>query len=90
MAARARTPILMFIVVPLSFFRWVRGQITAKKRRMMQRKSFGHAEHHKRVAPIVEQIKAWNKAGRKRPMRTARANWQAMSTKLASNKVRVL
>ena len=77
----------MFVVVPLSFLRWARGQILAKQRRMLQAKSFGHAQHHKRVAPIVDQIKAWNAAGRPRPLRTARPNWQAMSTKLASNKV---
>jgi hypothetical protein len=77
----------MFVVVPLSFLRWVRGQIVAKQRRMLQAKSFGHTQHHERVTPIVDQIKAWHAAGRTRPLRTARANWQAMSTKLASNKV---
>lgn len=86
LAARFRTPILMFIVVPLSFLYWLRNQFVAWKRRVLQRKNFGFANHHKRVSAIVDQIKAWDAAGRQRPMRTARANWQAMSTKLSSNK----
>ena len=47
----------------------------------------GRLERHEaNVASIVEQIEAWNKAGRQRTLRTARPNWASMSLKLGSNK----
>uniref|UniRef100_A0A7S2WV87 Delta(24)-sterol reductase n=1 Tax=Rhizochromulina marina TaxID=1034831 RepID=A0A7S2WV87_9STRA len=88
LAAQFRTPVLMFVVVPLSFLRYVRTQWRLRSRREVLRDSLGKgAEGHKqRVAIIVDQVKQWNDAGRPRPLRTARKNWEAMSTKLSSNK----
>jgi Delta24-sterol reductase len=42
--------------------------------------------HTERVKVVQEQVKQWNRKGRKSIMRTARPNWQGMSTKLSSNK----
>jgi len=82
--AQLRTPILMFVVVPLSFCKWAYMALTIRARALLRTESFaGHAE---RVAPIVEQVKAWNAAGRPKKLRTQRPNWAQMSTKLASNK----
>lgn len=84
LAAQFRTPLLMFIVVPLSFIRNLHLSIIAKYRDIMRDKP--SSSHEERVAAIVKQIKDWNAAGRKTKLRTARPNWQSMSTKLSSNK----
>lgn len=86
MAARMRTPILMFIVVPLSFLRWVDLTIRLKLRSVFKRAEDAEATHMERVNPIIAQVRLWNEQGRPRPLRTKRANWKAMSTKLSSNK----
>ena len=75
-----RTPVLCFIVVPLSFvlnlyrtlrtmYRGIRGVVDTA----------GHAE---RVEEVVQQVAEWDASGRTKTMRTARPNWAAMSTKL--------
>jgi hypothetical protein len=84
LAAQFRTPMLMFIVVPLSYIRslhvsicdWYRHNLSPGPKN----------SHEERVGNIVNQVKKWNTEGRKSTMRTARPNWAAMSTKLSSNK----
>mmetsp|Transcript_22729 Transcript_22729/g.22928 ORF Transcript_22729/g.22928 Transcript_22729/m.22928 type:complete len:609 (-) Transcript_22729:1029-2855(-) len=79
-----RTPLLMFIVVPLSFLSWIHSLIRDRVRVALLDTSA--AAHQKRVDRIVGQVQKWNKAGRPSILRTARPNWAAMSTKLSSNK----
>eukprot|EP00538_Stauroneis_constricta_P012987 CAMPEP_0119552518 /NCGR_PEP_ID=MMETSP1352-20130426/5477_1 /TAXON_ID=265584 /ORGANISM="Stauroneis constricta, Strain CCMP1120" /LENGTH=603 /DNA_ID=CAMNT_0007598759 /DNA_START=265 /DNA_END=2076 /DNA_ORIENTATION=- len=85
--ASMRTPMLMFIVVPLSFAKWMYQTYIVDAFREYQRRNVsamdGHAD---RCQLIVDQVMEWNKAGRKQLMRTARPNWASMSTKLSSNK----
>ena len=88
LAAACRTPVLMLIVVPLSF---IRGKYTLARRRLRRylRGPGGKAaaiRHAAHVDSISEQLRAWDRGGRKRKLRTARSNWAAMSTKLGSNK----
>ena len=83
LAAQFRIPILMFIVIPLSYVRWLHTTICDWYRyHLMKPKD----SHHDRVQNIVKQVKLWNQNGRKSIMRTARPNWASMSTKLSSNK----
>ena len=88
LAAACRTPLLMYIVVPLSFLQ--RKYVSFRRQlRLLTRGAGGKAafeRHEANVASIVEQIEAWNKAGRQRTLRTARPNWASMSLKLGSNK----
>lgn len=84
LAAQLRTPVLMFVVVPLSFLCWLHAQIRDRVRVYFMDSS--PEAHSRRVQRIVGQVKAWDKAGRKNIMRTARPNWASMSTKLSSNK----
>eukprot|EP00939_MAST-03C_sp_MAST-3C-sp1_P004071 g4071.t1 len=89
--AQLRTPLMVFIVVPLSFARWLYTRISLfLKYQFCRRDKIGSekswASHKKRVDSIVRQVLEWNKEGRGRKMRTARPNWAAMSTKLDSNK----
>ena len=84
LAAALRTPVLVFIAVPLSFI-----LKTYRTLRTMWRGARIDAEpsaHEARVQEVVDQVKAWDAAGRQKRMRTARPNWAAMSTKLGSNK----
>lgn len=83
--AALRTPLMVFIVVPLSFLSWLVKR-TKVFFRSKQSSADIKAEHEKAVESIMSQIVTWNKAGRKTKMRTARPNWMQMSTKLASNK----
>ena len=88
LAAMCRTPVLVFFVVPLSALQ--RLKVGIKRRvRLLLRGTGGAAaaaRHEANVASIVAQIEAWNAAGRKRRLRTARPNWASMSTKLGSTK----
>jgi hypothetical protein len=84
LAAQFRTPILMFIVVPLSYFRWLHTVIMDFWRERFAEKV--KSTHSERVESIQKQVSAWNAAGRKSKLRTARPNWASMSTKLSSNK----
>lgn len=83
--ARLRTPILMFIVVPLSFALWMYRTVRDHFRQSIRGEA-SFAGHDERVQGVVKQIKAWNVGNRQKMLRTARPNWAAMSTKLASNK----
>jgi len=89
LAAALRTPILVFVVVPMSFvlntYRNIRTFIRAKQRLSTDSKQ-AWADHEKRVQIVVSEVSSWDKAGRKQKMRTARPNWSSMSTKLGSNK----
>eukprot|EP01041_Mallomonas_annulata_P011307 gene11307-23661_t len=82
--AQIRTPLLMFIVIPLSFLSWVHSVIRDRVRIAFMDTTGG--AHSKRVNRIIDQVKSWNDAGRPGIMRTARPNWASMSTKLSSNK----
>ena len=89
--AQLRTPLMVFIVVPLSFARWLYTRTSlflkyqcCRGEKIGSDKSW--ASHKKRVDSIVRQVLVWKKEGRGRKMRTARPNWAAMSTKLDSNK----
>lgn len=89
LCAALRTPILVFIVVPMSFFLNVYRTIRVKVRSYERSKDTAEAKmasHKKRVQIVVDQISQWDKGGRKQKMRTARPNWASMSTKLGSNK----
>mmetsp|Transcript_3665 Transcript_3665/g.10525 ORF Transcript_3665/g.10525 Transcript_3665/m.10525 type:complete len:577 (-) Transcript_3665:395-2125(-) len=83
--AQLRTPILMFIVVPLSYAKWLYTSVREHLRRARAGPP-SYAGHDERVAKVVADIKLWNAEGRKNRMRTARPNWASMSTKLSSNK----
>lgn len=84
LAAQFRTPVLMFIVVPLSFLLWVHAKVRDRVRLYFLDNSI--KAHLLRVERIKKQVKGWNESGRKSIMRTARPNWASMSTKLNSNK----
>lgn len=86
LAAALRTPILMFIVVPLSFLLWVYKEIRGKYRAVVRKMYPDEDGHNKRVGGICQQVIKWDREGRKKPLRTARPNWSQMSTKLGSNK----
>ena len=88
LAARLRTPVLMFFVVPISFLWWLRNVLAVKLQRLRSRGDFAasQATHGERVQAVVEQVKAWSDGGRKSRMRTARATWASMSTKLGDTK----
>ena len=86
LAAQFRTPLLMFFVVPLSFLSRLQIQLRNWFRSLTSKSEMTPEAHRRRVEYIQEQVRAWNKGGRKKKLRTARSNWQAMSTKLASNK----
>ncbi len=87
--ATLRVPILMFIVVPLSFLIWFYRTCKATLRSFLPRMSLSRAKqtHASRVESVAAELKAWNDDGRKKKLRTSRANWLSMSTRLASNKV---
>jgi delta24-sterol reductase len=88
LAAKLRTPILVFVVVPLSFlmrqYRWITRHVRQLREGAGDARTAARHEAH--VADIVRQIKQWNSAGRPQLLRTAKPNWAAMSTKLGSNK----
>ena len=88
LAARLRTPVLMFIVVPLSFFRWLRTTLKSKWLRLTRTAdpAVAQAAHAARVEVAAAQLRAWNADGRQKTLRTARPNYLSMSTKLGSNK----
>jgi delta24-sterol reductase len=82
-AAFLRTPVLMFLVVPMSFARAVH---TNWKIWYNHRFPNSAGSHEERVEKIKDQVKKWNESGRQGKLRTARAAWLSMSTKLSSNK----
>ncbi len=89
--AQLRTPLMVFIVVPLSFARWFFNRAKLFLAPIFFRSAkIGSEElrkaHQKRVQTIVDQVHEWRREGKTRKMRTARPNWAAMSTKLDSNK----
>ena len=88
LAAACRTPMLMFIVVPLSALQRLYINIRRRLRLMIVGTGgvAAAARHEQNVASIIAQLDAWNTAGRTRKLRTARPNFAAMSTKLGSNK----
>ena len=93
LAAMLRTPVLMFIVIPLSFlneqkrcFRLWSRSLWAKWVTGGQGEAAARAAHEASVAGVVAQIRKWNEAGRPGRLRTARPTWASMSTKLGSGK----
>ncbi|CAE7366464.1 unnamed protein product [Symbiodinium microadriaticum] len=86
LAAQFRTPLLMFFVLPLSFVSRLQIQLRNWFRSLTSASDITPEAHCRRVENIQEQIRSWNIGGRKKKLRTARSNWQAMSTKLSSNK----
>eukprot|EP00994_Dinema_validum_P005088 NODE_318_length_1903_cov_64.604099_g228_i0.p1 GENE.NODE_318_length_1903_cov_64.604099_g228_i0~~NODE_318_length_1903_cov_64.604099_g228_i0.p1 ORF type:complete len:565 (+),score=129.66 NODE_318_length_1903_cov_64.604099_g228_i0:72-1766(+) len=84
-AARLRTTVLMFVVVPLSFAMKTYISVRAAYRRRQHSKGLG-GTHAERVELVVSAVRKWNEAGRTKTLRTARPNWLGMSTKLGSNK----
>lgn len=82
-AAFCRTPMLMFIVVPISYIMRLYADFQIQFDHIFPASDGTHEE---RVEQIAEQIVEWNKNGRNKKIRTSRPNWAAMSTKLASNK----
>lgn len=89
LAAAVRTPVLVFVVVPMSFvynvYRKIRTILRARRRLSIDSEQ-AWKYHDERVQRVVDQVDAWDRAGRKQKMRTARPNWSSMSTKLGSNK----
>ncbi len=87
LAAQLRTPVLMFIVIPISYIQaWRRSLRTF----MRARERIGEdamSAHKINLQQVVDKIKAWNEAGRPGKLRTARPTWASMSTKLGSGKV---
>lgn len=84
--AKARTPMLVLIVVPLSFIRWCWKAVRETVRAHVRGFESSKAGHGARVSIVLDAVRAWNRAGRRRPMRTARPNWAGMSIRVASNK----
>ena len=84
LAAALRTPVLVFVVVPMSFTMWCFRTLKLKWRGAPI--DIDPVSHAARVQEVVDQVKDWDAAGRKQKMRTARPNWAAMSLKLGSNK----
>ena len=84
LVAQFRTPVLMFVVVPLSFLMWLHAKLRDRVRVYLMDNSI--EAHNRRVDRIRHQVREWNAAGRVSIMRTARPNWASMSTKLSSNK----
>lgn len=82
--AYVRTPMLMFVVVPLSFLLNQYRQVRQAWRQF--NRQVGTHGHKERCQVVVEQIKQWNEEGRPKLLRTARPNWASMSTKLSTNK----
>lgn len=85
LAAQFRIPMLMFVVIPLSYMKWLHLLFADWYRSWIGTSTIS-STHLQRVVVIQEQVKKWNANGRKSIMRTARPNWQGMSTKLSSNK----
>lgn len=79
-----RTPLLMFVVVPLSFCMNLYCQAREFWREL--RRQNDPQGHQARCDILVQQILQWNRQGRPKRLRTARPNWASMSTKVASNK----
>ena len=82
LAAQLRTPVLMFVVIPISY-----AQAWYRTVRMWTRAHEwnGHGAmlaHTKNVEKVVEQIQAWIVADRPGKLRTARPAWASMSTKI--------
>src|SRR5690554_870363 len=77
---------LVLIVVPLSFARWCWKAIRESVRAYVRGFESSKAGHGERVSVVLDAVRAWNRAGRPRPMRTARPNWAGMSIRVASNK----
>ena len=86
LAAQLRTPVLMFIVIPISYFQAWRRSIRMWMRAHTRAGEDAMNSHRANVEKLVEQIKAWNAAGRPGKLRTARPSWASMSTKLGSGK----
>lgn len=90
LAAQFRTPLLMFVVIPLSYLRWLHTVVSDWYRYHLHPSTpsagANSSTHMDRVNEIVKQVQQWNNNGRKSKMRTARPNWASMSTKLSSNK----
>ena len=82
LAASLRTPVLMFIVIPLSFVMGLRRTLRtwlAERRRLSEDPAATAAAHEANVAKVVSQIRKWNDAGRPGRLRTARPSWASMS-----------
>lgn len=86
-AAKMRTPILVLLVVPISCLMRLCGRVGVWARRR-HRDSLSpeeiEKEHEKRVAVVVEAVKAGRAAGKM--LRTARKSWAKMSLKLGDDK----
>ena len=85
-AANLRTPVLMFVVIPLSYVRAWQRTLRMWWRAYVRRGEDNEKAHAANVQNLVRQIKAWNEAGRPGMLRTARPSWAGMSTKLGSSK----
>jgi Delta24-sterol reductase len=86
LAAQLRTPVLMFIVIPISYVQAWRRSLRTWMRARERAGEDAMLVHRANVQRVVEQIKAWNEAGRPGKLRTARPTWASMSTKLGSGK----
>ena len=84
--AFVRTPMLMFIVVPMSFAISIYRIVREWFRGLFRSPTKARLGHDQRCQRVVDQILYWNQLGRPCKLRTARPNWASMSTKLSSNK----
>ena len=74
-AANLRTPVLMFVVIPLSYVRAWQRTLRMWWRAYVRRGEDNEKAHAANVQNLVRQIKAWNEAGRPGMLRTARPSW---------------
>lgn len=81
--AAIRAPLLMFIVVPLSFLMRTYFHIQTV---LFQHFFWDPKKHEKNVQKICQDVLKWNKGGRKKKLRTARPTWMTMSTRLGNMK----
>ena len=74
LAAACRTPVLVLLVVPLSFVQRQIGNLRRWARLIMRGTGGERAvrRHDANVESIASQIRAWNEAGRPRRLRTPR------------------
>jgi len=82
LAAQLRTPVLMFIVIPISYVQAWRRSLRMWMRARERAGEDAMLAHKANVQKLVGQIESWIAAGRPGKLRTARPAWAGMSTKL--------
>eukprot|EP00494_Astrolonche_serrata_P006520 UN06544 len=84
--AYIRTPVIMFIVIPLSFllrtYRTIKDKIIYYSSPVVDPKK----SHKRKTDRVQSEVRAWIKSGKEKLLRTARPSWLTMSTRLGNRK----